>query len=124
MRVGVTHRSGVAKRVLATSLLFALSTAAVAQDKPKLITAIPKTHAECDLIFLKVMESVEDMNPVMIRQFLLATDADHVLNRLCEQGNYGGAVDFANNIAEAPTGRVKQQPQNPGECFLGACIKR
>jgi hypothetical protein len=128
MRVGVT-RTGLAKFALATSLLVALAiemrpTAVAAEDRPKLITTVPKNLGECNQIFLKVMESVEDLPPVMLQQFLLATNADHVLNGLCDQGNYAGAADFANRIADAPTGKVNQQPRNPGECFMGACINR
>ena len=129
MSVGVTRSTGMAKLVLAASLLVTLSaeaipTALAAEGKPKLITTIPKTQAECDQIFLKVMESAEELGPVMLQQFLLATNADHVLGRLCEQGNYAGAVDFANGIADPPTGRLQQDPHAPGECFMGACIKR
>ena len=97
-------------------------TPALATKGVKLITKYPTNERECDEILDKVLDAllIETGGAgLAIQQFLMGTQADKVLPKLCAQHSYEQAADFANSIIDGDPQPPQVKNDNAGrDCFL------
>jgi len=118
------HGQRASRRYLVAAVLISIATSitpAFATKGVKLITEYPTTQQECDRIFDKVSDAVmieTNGEGLAIQHFLIGTNADHVLPKLCAEQNYKAAVDFANSIVEGDPQPPQISNDDHGDCFL------
>jgi hypothetical protein len=100
----------------------ASTTPALATKGVKLITKYPTNQQECDQILDKVLDAVmieTNGEGLAIQHFLIGTNADHVLPKLCAERNYAKAVEFANSIVDGDPQPPQIKNGNQGrDCFM------
>ncbi|MGE0152055.1 MAG: hypothetical protein AB7R90_05515 [Reyranellaceae bacterium] len=94
----------------AMALIVLDGAASQAQGRP-----VPKTKAECDQILSDILLDVAETNAAAVPGFLRDTNIDHILNKLCNEGQYAHAHSVGAGFLNVPKKGSPSVPKMPCE---------